>query len=209
MLANKTITTILNGLPNDLDKETLEYRINEQLNNQKSMFDKNYKLKSRERADESVSIARDDRLSYEEKMFYTSRIKEGILRATETLDNKLKFLDDLSKYTQKALEAGAYSKAEIANIVIKLSEVNNTKDRESKRLLIDSLNNFYRQKLEEGGVEKAGKLVKSNPLFGKFESDSSSFMWSSDGFTNVMAVAMILMFILGVGVGIAMMLLGL
>ena len=208
MLANKAITNILNGLPEDLDKETLEYRINELLESKKRKLENSYAIKSRESADESVFIARDNRLSYDEKLFYTSRIRDGLINLSETLRLRLSFINSLAEYVQKAIKAGAYSKAEIANIVMRQAEVNSTGDIENKIQQLEILNDFYKQKLEEGGVEKAGKLVKSNPLFGKLESDASPFLWSSDGFTNVMAVSMIIMFILGIGVGVAMMLLG-
>ncbi len=208
MLANKTITNILNGLPEDLDKETLEYRINELLESEKRKLENSYAIKSRESTDESAFIARDNRLSYEEKLFYTSRIRAGLINLSETLRLRLSFINSLAEYVQKAIKAGAYSKAEIANIVMRQAEVNSTGDIESKIQQLEILNDFYKQKLEEGGAQKAGKLVKSNPLFGKLESDASPFLWSSDGFTNVMAVSMIIMFILGIGVGVAMMLLG-
>ena len=208
MLANKTISNALNSLPDDLDKETLEYRINELLKKDKNTLEINSIVRNRESLEEATFMVRDDRLSYEEKIFYTSRIKEGILRASETLKNRMNFIDSLIENVEKALNAGAISKGEISNVVMKLTEINNTKDRENRRLLMANLNDFYKQKLEEGGIEKGSKLIKSNPLFGKMEMDASPFMWSSDGFANIMAVAMIIMFILGIGVGVAMMLIG-
>ena len=209
MLNNKTIKNILNNMPFDYsDKEMVEYRIKEELGNLKSNLEVSSMVKNRESLEESSYIARDDRLSFEEKKFYTNRIKDGIFKSSEVLNNRLDSIDKLAQYVEKALSIGASSKDEIISIVSKLTEINTTNSKEKAHFYIDMVNDFYKQKLEEGGMEKGSKLVKTNPLFGSFDNEASPFLWSSDGFINIMALAMIITFILGVGVGIAMMLLG-
>ena len=96
---------------------------------------------------------------------------------------------------------GASNKTELTDIVLKLIEIQTTKDESIKNVLINELS---LKESDLDGKSNSSKLIKTNPMF-ESEKQDNNLSWNN-GFVNLFTLFIILSFIMGVGVGIAYML---
>lgn len=136
-----------------------------------------------------------------EKSFHLQRIKENLKNTNSTIGNLTNLINHIIENINYALEMGASNKTELTDIVLKLIEIQTTKDESIKNVLINELS---LKESDLGGKSNSSKLIKTNPMF-ESEKQDNNLSWNN-GFINLFTLFIILSFIMGVGVGIAYML---
>lgn len=136
-----------------------------------------------------------------EKSFHLQRIKENLKNTNSTIGNLTNLINHIIENINYALEMGASNKTELTDIVLKLIEIQTTKDESIKNVLINELSH---KESDLDGKSNSSKLIKANPMF-ESEKQDNNLSWNN-GFINLFTLFIILSFIMGVGVGIAYML---
>ena len=190
------LNKIFNRIPKSDNSNEVLFYLNEHLDKEISEITSIGSSKDSELLEKSSSLEGDT--SY--KTFRLSRIKKNLESNNETIKVLNSLISTLKVYISKAFEIGINDRENIIKAVTLFSEINLSIDDSERRVLLEEL-----ASLEESYGKKADNtsLVKVNPLF---KSNENNFNWNL-GFTKVFSLLLILSFILGVGVGIALILL--
>ena len=133
--------------------------------------------------------------------FHLQRIKENLKNTNSTIGNLTNLINHIIENINYELEMGASNKTELTDMVLKLIEIQTTKDESIKNVLINELSH---KESDLDGKSNSSKLIKTNPMF-ESEKQDNNLSWNN-GFINLFTLFIILSFIMGVGVGIAYML---
>lgn len=194
------LESILNKLPNDLEKDAIEYEIDKEI----SVLLNNAEIEGinndRKLADNMQKVALSNQYSYEEKSYRLNRIKDAVTYANSVLINRQGLINEMSVNIKKAFEMNVSNKNELLDLVTKLSQLKYTIDSSKRRIIMDQI-----EKYNNNLSSNSTKLIKTNPNF-KEEKDVV-FEWAS-GFAHITVLAILLTFIMGVAVGIALEFLG-
>lgn len=190
------LNKIFNRIPKSDNSNEVLFYLNEHLDKEISEITSIGSSKDSELLEKSSSLEGDT--SY--KTFRLSRIKKNLESNNETIKVLNSLISTLKVYISKAFEIGINDRENIIKAVTLFSEINLSIDDSERRVLLEEL-----ASLEESYGKKGDNtsLVKVNPLF---KSNENNFNWNL-GFTKVFSLLLILSFILGVGVGIALILL--
>ena len=207
-LSKRLLTRIFETIPKTDDKETIIYYINSYLDNAVNIDGEKTNSIDQHLLEKLETISNTN-LSISEKSRELTRIKNEITRTNEVLQRRISLINLIKDSVKYAFGVGTNNEQDVIEIVTSLIEIKTTKNDSNKRILIDKITEIEERLKTNEGKEDVAKLIRHNPAFNNDSPNPNTnlFIWSNNGFINLMTLAIIVSFILGFGIGLAYMIL--
>ena len=190
---------ILNKLPDDLDRDTINYQIEMITTNNINNLSMIANEKDKELINKMEKTALNQKLSFEEKSFKLSKYKMSVNHYNQTLFNQQKAYTRLLETIKASFAMNVINKDELLDLIIKLTEIKTTNDLSKRNILIREVNDLYNNRELDGGKSNDAKLVKKNPLFQVEE--TNYFSWNTKGYVKITLLTLLSTFVIGILTG--------
>ena len=193
------ISQIINGtfgsVEDNLDSESIAIAVENSLNvvMQNCINGANKKHKST--IDEILDIADSLELSSKDKKGKLERKKQVISETNKVLANQQKVIETAKKNVVNAMNIGCENKYEYSNIVTQMTQHQTTKKESQKSKIEEQISSFQQtktgKKINSQNIGRVKVLKKANNKYNL-----------SNGFIDVLLLTLIVIFVIGIAVGI-------
>ena len=198
-MITQMVDKILSSVPDELDSENIALTIGSSLDGVVKMCDAAAKKKNERIVKENEEMDKSTMSLHEEKE-KQERKKLASNETSEVLNNQKKAIARAKDSTFAAMSMGCKNKQEYSNMITQITQHKTTKNGQQKVQIENHVSNFQESKGVAHTNAKPLKLIKKNPNITNNGDNSNK------GFVNVVALIIVLIFIIGVAVGIGYML---